>query len=241
MEKVTAVVLAAGSGRRMNSSVHKQYMMLAGKPVLFYALKAFEESEVTDIVLVVGQGEIEYCRREIVDKYGFQKVKAIVEGGKERYHSVYAGLSAAPGTDYVLIHDGARPFVDVDMIKRSMDGAKCYQACVVGMPVKDTIKVVGEDGTAKDTPDRNTLWQVQTPQSFSYPMILDAYTKIIAQEGCNVTDDAMVLEQMTGRQVRVIRGSYQNIKITTPEDLWVAEAYLNRQILQEKRDYPKKI
>lgn len=226
MEKVTAVVLAAGSGRRMNSSVHKQYMMLAGKPVLYYALKAFEESEVTDIVLVVGQGEIEYCRQRIVDKYGFRKVKAIVEGGRERYNSVYAGLVAAPETDYVLIHDGARPFVDEDMIKRSIDGAKCYQACVVGMPVKDTIKVVGEDGVAKGTPDRRTLWQIQTPQSFSYPLILDAYAKMIAEADCAVTDDAMVLEQVTGRRVRVIEGSYQNIKITTPEDLLVAEAYL---------------
>lgn len=226
MEKVTAVVLAAGSGKRMNSSVHKQYMMLAGKPVLYYVLKTFEESEVEEVVLVVGQGEIEYCRQNIVDSYGFQKVKVIVEGGKERYHSVYAGLAAAPGTDYVLIHDGARPFVDVDMIKRSIDGVKSYQACVVGMPVKDTIKVVGEERFAKATPDRNTLWQIQTPQAFSYPLILDAYTKIVAQEECTVTDDAMVLEQMTGQQVKVIKGSYRNIKITTPEDLLVAEAYV---------------
>lgn len=226
MEKVTAVVLAAGAGKRMNSTVHKQYMMLAGKPVLYYALKAFEESAVTDIVLVVGTGEIEYCRQEIVDLYGIQKVCAIVEGGKERYLSVYEGLLAAPGTDYVLIHDGARPFVTVDMIARSIASARQYQACVVGMPVKDTIKVVDGEGFSKETPKRSTLWQVQTPQSFSYPLIRGAYEKVLAQEDCAVTDDAMALELATGQQVKVIEGSYQNIKITTPEDLFVAEAYL---------------
>lgn len=226
MEKVTAIVLAAGSGKRMNSAVHKQYMLLAGKPVLYYTLKVFEESGVTDIVLVVGEGEAEYCRQEIVDRYAFRKVNAIVRGGKERYHSVHAGLVAASGADYVLIHDGARPLVTVDMIERSIAGAKEYQACVVGMPVKDTIKVIGEDGFAKETPDRSTLWQIQTPQSFSYSLISDAYERIIRQGEVSVTDDAMVLELACGRQVRVIEGSYQNIKITTPEDLLVAEAYL---------------
>lgn len=226
MEKVTAIVLAAGSGRRMNSKVHKQYMMLAGKPVLYYALKTFEESPVTDIVLVVGQGEIAYCKREIVDKYGIRKVSAVIEGGRERYHSVHEGLLAASGADYVLIHDGARPFVTADMIGSSIENVKVHQACVVGMPVKDTIKMVGEDGFAKGTPDRRTLWQVQTPQTFSYPLIRDAYEKVIAQGDDTVTDDAMVLERITGRRVKVIEGSYQNIKITTPEDLLVAEAYL---------------
>ena len=119
MERIAAIVLAAGAGKRMNSTVHKQYMALAGKPVLSYALKTFEESEVTDIILVVGAGEIEYCRKEIVEKFSIGKVRAIVEGGRERYHSVYAGLRAAEKADYVLIHDGARPFVTVDMISRS--------------------------------------------------------------------------------------------------------------------------
>lgn len=230
MEKVTAIVLAAGSGKRMNSAVHKQYMLLAGKPVLYYALKAFEESGVAEIVLVVGEGETEYCRREIVDKYAFRKVKTIVPGGKERYHSVYAGLMAASGADYVLIHDGARPLVTAEIIQRSIAGAKEYQACVVGMPVKDTIKVIGADGFAKETPDRSTLWQVQTPQSFSFPLICDAYEKIIRQGKNSVTDDAMVLELACGRQARIIEGSYQNIKITTPEDILVAEAYLEKRL-----------
>lgn len=226
MERITAIILAAGSGKRMNSTVHKQYMVLAGKPMLYYALKAFDESAVTDIVLVTGVDEIMYCKREIVDKYNIHKVRTIVEGGRERYHSVYAGLKAAVGSDYVLIHDGARPFVTEDIIARSIETAKACGACVVGMPVKDTIKVVGTDGFAKETPERKKLWQVQTPQSFSYSLIVDAYEKVVALEDDTVTDDAMVLERMTGRQVRVIEGSYRNIKITTPEDLLVAEAYL---------------
>ena len=226
MEKITAIVLAAGTGRRMNSAVAKQYMSLAGKPVLYYALKAFEESNVTDIVLVTGADEISYCKDEIVDKYEIKKVSAIVAGGKERYHSVYNGLQAATGADYILIHDGARPLVDADIIARSIEEVKRGGACVVGMPVKDTIKVVNTDGFAKETPDRSTLWQVQTPQSFSYALILDAYEKMIVSGDNTVTDDAMVVERMTGQKVRVIEGSYQNIKITTPEDLLVAEAYL---------------
>lgn len=226
MEKITAIVLAAGSGKRMNSNVHKQYMMLADKPVIYYALKAFADSCVTDIVLVTGAGEQDYCQKEIIDRYGIQKVCAIVEGGRERYHSVYAGLRAAAGSDYVLIHDGARPMVTEDIILRSIECVKGGNPCVVGMPVKDTIKVVGEDGFAKNTPERKSLWQVQTPQTFAYSQILDAYEHVIAEDDGTVTDDAMVLERVTGIQVRVIEGSYRNIKITTPEDLLVAEAYL---------------
>lgn len=226
MERITAIVLAAGAGRRMNSDIHKQYMLLMEKPVLYYALDAFEKSMVTDIVIVTGAGETEYCRREIVEQYGIQKVHAIVEGGKERYHSVYEGLKAAKGADYVLIHDGARPLVTADMIARSIETVRNTAACVVGMPVKDTIKVVGEDGFAKETPDRSTLWQIQTPQSFSYTLITEAYEKVLASGDRMVTDDAMVLEKAAGQSVRIIEGSYRNIKITTPEDLLVAEAYL---------------
>lgn len=226
MEKITAIVLAAGAGKRMNSAVHKQYMQLEGKPLLYYALKAFEASAVTDIVLVVGAGEISYCKETIVDQYGIKKVSRIVTGGKERYHSVYEGLKAADGAQYVLIHDGARPFVTEEIIKNSIDAAKEYGACVVGMPVKDTIKVIGEDGFAKETPARSSLWQIQTPQTFSYLLILQAYERVLAQGDSAVTDDAMVLEQTMGQQVKVIEGDYRNIKITTPEDILVAEAYL---------------
>ena len=227
--KTTAIVLAAGSGKRMNTKVHKQYLLLKGKPVLYYSLKAFEDSQVDDIILVVGPGEIEYCRKDIVEKYGIKKVSAIVEGGKERYHSVYEGLKQAEETDYVLIHDGARPFVSQPIIERTITAVREYQACVVGMPVKDTIKMVDDDTYAKETPNRSTVWMVQTPQAFSYPLVFDAYTRMLADEDTAITDDAMVVERMTSCKVKLIEGSYQNIKITTPEDLDIAEVYLEKQ------------
>ena len=191
--------------------------------------EAFAESAVTDIVVVVGAGEIDYCRKEIVEKYHIQKVCAVVEGGRERYHSVYEGLKAADGSDYVLIHDGARPLVTADIISRSIACVREGDSCVVGMPVKDTIKVVGADGFAKETPERSSLWQVQTPQTFPYGRIRKAYEKVRAQGDSAVTDDAMMLETAFGEQVRVIEGSYQNLKITTPEDIMTAELYLNRK------------
>ncbi|MDD6056730.1 MAG: 2-C-methyl-D-erythritol 4-phosphate cytidylyltransferase [Clostridiales bacterium] len=226
MKQYTAIVLAAGAGKRMNCEVRKQYLLLHGKPVLSYALEAFEKSEVNDIVLVVGSGEAAYCQEEIVGKYGFQKVRAIVEGGKERYHSVYEGLKQAAGADYVLIHDGARPLVTPDMIRRCMQEVERWDACVVGMPVKDTIKMVDAEGFAECTPERSRLWQIQTPQTFAYPLIWEAYQKIMSEADLAVTDDAMVLEHTMGCRVKVMEGSYHNIKITTPEDLLVAEAYL---------------
>ena len=224
--KYTAIVLAAGSGKRMNTAVHKQYLDIKGKPVLYYALHAFEQSSVDEIVLVVGKGETDYCRQEIVEKYGLKKVKKIVEGGKERYHSVYEGLKAADHPDYVLIHDGARPFILKKTIEQTMQEVKKYPACVVAVPVKDTVKIADEEGYAKETPERKYVWAVQTPQVFSYPMIYDAYEKALQQEDTSITDDAMVLEKVTGRKVRLIEGSYRNIKITTPEDLLIAECYL---------------
>lgn len=226
MEKYTAIVLAAGVGKRMNSKIQKQYMLLGGKPVLFYALDAFEKSRVDEIILVVGKGEIEYCRKEIVEKYKFHKVTKIVEGGKERYHSVYEGLKAMDTADYVLIHDGARPFLDQQILTRTMEAVKQYQACVVGMPVKDTIKITTEDGFSKETPERKHVWMIQTPQCFSYPLIFDAYQKMLQNEDATITDDAMVLEKVKGLPVKMVEGSYRNIKITTPEDLLVAGAYL---------------
>ena len=224
--KVTAIVLAAGSGKRMNSDVHKQYLLIKDKPVLYYSLKAFEESEVDNIILVVGSGEVEYCKKEIVEQYNLTKISAIVEGGKERYHSVYEGLKASGDTAYVLIHDGARPFLTKDIIARAIEEVKKCQACVVGMPVKDTIKIADEACYAKETPNRAFVWQVQTPQAFSYGLIYDAYTRMLEQGESGITDDAMVVERMTDYKVKLIEGSYRNIKITTPEDLLIAEAYL---------------
>lgn len=225
-QKYTAIVLAAGFGKRMNSKVHKQYLIIQDRPVLYYSLKAFEDSAVDEIVLVVGKGEEKFCRKEIVDKYGISKVKAIVEGGKERYHSVFEGLKQTSDADYVLIHDGARPFVNQDIIRRCMQEVQKYQACVVGMPVKDTIKIADEEGYAKQTPDRKNVWMIQTPQTFSYALIYEAYEEMLKTEDTAITDDAMVLERIKGKKSKLIEGSYRNIKITTPEDLLIANVYL---------------
>lgn len=225
-QKYAAIVLAAGSGKRMNSKVHKQYLIIQDRPVLYYSLKAFEDSAVDEIVLVVGKGEEKFCRKEIVDKYGISKVKAIVEGGKERYHSVFEGLKQTSDADYVLIHDGARPFVNQDIIRRCMQEVQKYQACVVGMPVKDTIKIADEEGYAKQTPDRKNVWMIQTPQTFSYALIYEAYEEMLKTEDAAITDDAMVLERTKGKKSKLIEGSYRNIKITTPEDLLIANVYL---------------
>ena len=225
-QKYAAIVLAAGSGKRMNSKVHKQYLIIQDRPVLYYSLKAFEDSAVDEIVLVVGKGEEEFCRKEIVDKYGISKIKSIVEGGRERYHSVFEGLKQTRDADYVLIHDGARPFVDQYIIRRCMQEVQKYQACVVGMPVKDTIKIADEEGYAKQTPDRKNVWMIQTPQTFSYTLIYEAYEEMLKTEDTAITDDAMVLERIKGKKSKLIEGSYRNIKITTPEDLLIANAYL---------------
>lgn len=234
--KTAAIVLAAGSGSRMNLDVKKQYMEIGGKPLIYYALKTFEESLINDIVLVVSRGDEEYVRKEIVEKYGFQKVIAIVEGGMARYHSVRRGLeAAAPDTDYAFIHDGARPFVTQEIILRALHAVKEFGACVVGMPVKDTIKLADDKGFAISTPDRDKTWLIQTPQVFTYNMILDLYRRLDREEGelmargVNITDDAMVVEYFTDKKVKLVEGSYNNIKITTPDDITAAEAILSRR------------
>ena len=227
-DKITAIVLAAGQGRRMNSSIQKQFMLIKGYPVLYYSLKAFEESCVDDIILVTGASEIAYCKEEIVEKYGFKKVSNVVAGGKERYDSVYNGLAAAE-CDYVLIHDGARPLVSVDIINRTVEAVKEYQSCTVGMPVKDTIKMVDSEKYALDTPDRSSLWQIQTPQAFKYTIIKEAHELMHkgACNGKNITDDTMLVEECLHCKTKLVEGSYSNIKVTTPEDICVAEALLS--------------
>lgn len=231
--RTAAVVLAAGSGKRMKSSTKKQYMLIRERPVIYYSLKAFQESFVDEIVLVVSPGDTAFCQEEIVDRYGFDKVLHIVEGGKERYHSVAVGLDSISDCEFVFIHDGARPMVTEQILKRALDCVAEYKACVVGMPVKDTIKIADREGTVVSTPDRNLVWMVQTPQVFAFPLIREAYGKLIRQEeellktGISITDDAMVVETFTGHPVKLVFGSYENIKITTPEDILIAENFLN--------------
>ena len=233
MENFTAIILSAGSGSRMKSDIPKQYMDIDGYPVIYYSLKAFEESDVRSIVLVTGVDDVDYCRKEIVQKYNFKKVKAIVPGGNERYDSVYEGLKAAAGADYVMIHDGARPMITQDIIKRTISMTKEYRACVVGMPVKDTIRIIDENAFSKETPDRKTLWMMQTPQSFSYELLYRSYQTLYKDiNGANdvpqITDDAMVVEYGSGVKARIIEGSYENIKITTPEDISIAKTFLKK-------------
>ena len=233
MKKHTiAIVLAAGQGKRMNSSVPKQYLLIKEKPILYYTLKAFEDSFIDEIILVVGEGEEDYCRENFIETYNFTKITKIVVGGKERYHSVYNALDTIQTKDsIVFIHDGARPFVTKDILQRAYDTADKYGACIVGVPVKDTIKIVGVDGVVQDTPNRNTLWSVQTPQVFSFEKIKRAYDNMMTQEKngelkLSITDDAMVMENFGDVAVSVTTGSYENIKITTPEDLFFAEQLL---------------
>ena len=227
--KCTAIVLAAGQGKRMGTTVQKQYLEIQGKPVLYYSLNAFQQSQIIeDIVLVVGEGQKEYCQTEFVDKYGFSKVSQIVSGGSERYFSVWNGLQVVNDSEYVYIHDGARPFVTDEIIERAFESVQSEKACVVGMPVKDTIKIADDMGYAEYTPNRSLVWMVQTPQVFEASLIKEAYAKLMGLDNVPVTDDAMVVEQMLGKKVKLVEGSYENIKITTPEDLGVAESFLRK-------------
>ena len=223
---VAAIVLAGGRGTRMQSQIPKQYLELSGHPVLYYALKAFQESCADTIVLVCGNGEIDYCRKNIVEKYSFNKVKFIVEGGKERYHSVYRGLSCIKDSDYVLIHDGARPFVTEPIINANLQTVIEKKACVTGVPSKDTVKISDGSGYVASTPDRSNVWLIQTPQTFETGLIVRAYEKLMEQTHISVTDDAMAAETMLGIPVCLVMGDYRNIKITTPEDLKLAEVFL---------------
>ena len=225
--RCTAIVLAAGQGKRMHSKIQKQFLEIGGKPILYYSMECFQKSPlIQDIILVTGEDMISYCQSEIVEKYGFTKVCKVTAGGKERYDSVYAGLLCCQDTDYVYIHDGARPFVTEEMIQRGYEAVKRTNACVMGMPSKDTVKLADPSGYIKETPDRKIVWNIQTPQIFSYDLIRGAYESIRKKDMSNVTDDAMVVEQETGTKILLVEGSYQNIKITTPEDLWIAEAFL---------------
>lgn len=237
----TAIVLAAGRGTRMGAREAKQYLELAGKPVLVYALEAFQASPLIDnIILMTDLDHLEYCRTEIVDRYGITKVGTIGAGGRERYETVWMALctvwnaegaadrgemQADPRDGIVFIHDGARPFITGEIIGRAYEAVLTQRACVVGMPVKDTIKLTDGDGSVLSSPDRRQVWMAQTPQVFDFPLIYEAFSRQMRGDCSGITDDAMVVENQMGVSVRMVKGSYENIKITTPEDLAVAEAF----------------
>ena len=224
MNKITAIVLAAGSKTK------KQFMEIKGKPVIWYSLFEFEKSRVDEIILVTGKEDIDYCKKEIVEKYNLKKIKNVVAGGSERYESVYNGLKEVTG-NIVLIHDGARPLINNEIIERSIEGTIKSDACVVGVPVKDTIKRANKEGYIIDTPNRSELWITQTPQSFKTDLVKMAYKKMKEElekgnTTLNITDDAMVVEEFTTNQVRFVQGDYKNIKVTTPEDIDIAELFI---------------
>lgn len=230
MNKITAIVLAAGSGSRMKSKTKKQFIEIKGKPVIWYSLFEFEKSRVDEIILVTGKEDIDYCKKEIVEKYNLKKIKNVVAGGSERYESVYNGLKEVTG-NIVLIHDGARPLINNEIIERSIEGTIKSDACVVGVPVKDTIKRANKEGYIIDTPNRSELWITQTPQSFKTDLVKMAYKKMKEElekgnTTLNITDDAMVVEEFTTNQVRFVQGDYKNIKVTTPEDIDIAELFI---------------
>ncbi|HHY05144.1 MAG TPA: 2-C-methyl-D-erythritol 4-phosphate cytidylyltransferase [Thermoanaerobacterales bacterium] len=222
--RVSAVIAAGGRGKRMNSSTSKQFLNLKGHPIIYYTLKTFYTMDAIDeIILVVGKYDME-CTRAILDRYRFNKIK-LVEGGSERRDSVYNGLrQLSPQTDIVAIHDGVRPFIKKRVIMESIEEAKKYGAVGVAVPVKDTIKVVGENNIIKYTPERKTLWGMQTPQTFKYEIIMEAHEKA-RLEGVYGTDDAVLVERI-GLPVKIIQGGYENIKITTPEDIVIAESFV---------------
>ncbi|MCT4593908.1 MAG: 2-C-methyl-D-erythritol 4-phosphate cytidylyltransferase [Anaeromicrobium sp.] len=225
----TAIILAAGKGSRMKAQLNKQYLILKEKPILAHTISVFEESSLIDeIILVIGEFEHELCKNKILDKYKFKKVKKIISGGKERQDSVLNGIKAVnEKTDIVLIHDGARPLITRKIIKKCVDSAKKHGAASAGVPIKETIKIMGKDKFVKYTPKREDVWVTQTPQAFRIDVIKRAHEFAIEQEVLG-TDDAMLVEHM-GEHVKMVEGDYENIKITTPDDLITAEAILGHK------------
>lgn len=230
MAKVTALLPCAGQGKRMGGTVSKPFLEVMGRPLLTYTLDRFQGHLLIDeIILIVRAEAVDYCRREIVDKYGYSKVKAVVAGGVERQDSVANGLACLDaGAEWVVIHDAVRPLVTGDTIARAVRTAFDKGNAVVGVPVKDTIKKANPDLTVQETPERRTLWQVQTPQVFKKSILEEAYREA-SRNGWQGTDDASLVEKL-GIKVYLVKGEYSNIKVTTPEDL----IFLQEMIRMEK-------
>lgn len=224
---VSAVVVAAGKGTRMNMDINKQYIKVCKVPLLARTLKVFEECCLIDeVVLVVNNNDMFYCKQNVVEDYGLKKVKLLVAGGEQRQNSVYNGLIQVNNeADIIIIHDGARPFINEEIIKNCIEAAQEYGASTTAVPVKDTIKSSDDGGFVKETLERSTLWSIQTPQAFLKDVIIKAH-KIAMEDGFNGTDDTVLAERI-GVRTRLVMGSYNNIKITTREDLTFAEAVVN--------------
>lgn len=217
----SAVIVAAGKGKRFGTDIPKQFTMIDDKPVLYYTLKAFCDSDIIDEVIIVTSEEwIEYCTDEIVRKYGFDKVDGIVLGGETRSDSVKAGVMVCDiSSDYVFIHDGARPLVSEEIIKRGYETVVKYDTAVAAIPSSDTVKIADAEGVVLSTPDRKNVWRIQTPQIFKYELILKAYFAMTEEDAKEITDDAMLIERKTDVPVHLFMGSEDNIKITTQQDM----------------------
>jgi len=234
ISKIYALIPAAGMGKRMGASINKQYLRLDDRPILAHTLAVFEQfPDIDGICLVIPADEISYCHEEVLKPYGFKKVIGVVPGGKERQNSVMNGLEAlkhfATPDDVILIHDGVRPFVSSRMLRESISVARACDGALLAVPAKDTIKVA-HNNIVVNTPERGTLWQAQTPQTFQFDIIYQAH-KLADEAGFAGTDDASLVERLGGR-IRIVTGDYRNIKITTPEDIVLAEALLS--FLKEK-------
>jgi 2-C-methyl-D-erythritol 4-phosphate cytidylyltransferase len=233
--KVTAVIPSAGSGKRMQSHIKKPYLDIKGKPLLSYVLKVLNRvSAIENIVVPVSPGEEVLCEKEVLNGLSMDKEVKIISGGTTRQESVRKALDFVPeSTDLVLIHDGVRPFITVQMIERSLNETSIKLATTLGVPVKDTVTVVSEDDRRiLKTLERSSLYLIQTPQTFDREVIIDAHTKAYI-DGFEGTDDASLVERMDV-PVTVIPGSYDNIKITTQDDLIFAEAILSKQNAEAK-------
>jgi len=226
--KTVAIIPAGGSGKRMQENQSKQYLLLDGVPVLVHTLKVFQGSpKIDEIFLIVPEDDIEFARQFIVEKYGISKVSRILAGGKERQDSVRNGINAVINDhDIVVIHDGVRPFVSEELVHSAIIEASKEDAVTVGVPVKDTIKSVDDHARVRETLNRSGLWLTQTPQVFKRDVIKKAY-EVAYKDNYYGTDDASLVERL-GINVKMIHGSYDNIKITTKDDIVLAEGLIKR-------------
>ncbi|MCM1326295.1 MAG: 2-C-methyl-D-erythritol 4-phosphate cytidylyltransferase [Bacteroidales bacterium] len=237
----TIILLAGGSGKRMGTDKPKQFLEIAGKPLIWHSLNALERSAVVDdCILVAAAGDISYMKQNILEPGGFSKVKAVAEGGRERFESVWKGLEKLSqlkekaSLDVIMIHDGARPFLTEDILQRCFQGALQYRACVAAVPSKDTVTVADEEGFEAQTPDRRLVWNVQTPQAFTADVLYDAFSQMARDldkpDGLDklswITDDASVAAYYSHTRIRLVQGDYRNIKVTTREDLQIMEGFL---------------
>jgi 2-C-methyl-D-erythritol 4-phosphate cytidylyltransferase len=225
--KTVAVIPAAGLGVRMGSARPKQFINLEGMPILAVTLRSFHRCRLVDaIIIVVPNGDVEYCRKEIVQRHKLDRVKKVVPGGDRRQDSVRLGLAATGGEyDLVVIHDGVRPMISPEIIERLIDAAKTHRAIITGLPAKDTIKEVDSANEVVLTHDRERLWLIQTPQAFRYKDIWEAHQMALEKGWEEATDDSVLIERM-GIPVKVVKGSENNIKVTTPGDLELARFWL---------------